>query len=224
MLLYAITDRDRLHGNDDNARRASLVSLAAQWAERHIDYIQIREKDLDPPALLTLTRQIVSAVRKESQTVRVLLNGPAHIAIEADADGVHLPAGSPPGAAHDARLLFASAGVDAILSYACHSHAEVLKAKEESQHNPYATVNNTLILYAPVFEKTIHGETLLPGLGLESLHAAAEAARPIPLLALGGITRENSPACLAAGAAGIAAIRFFLNNDWHSLKSPNSDE
>ena len=48
------------------------------------------------------------------------------------------------------------------------------------------------------------------GTGLDLLRAACAAAAPIPVLALGGITRAKTEACLDAGAAGIAAIRLFL--------------
>jgi len=65
------------------------------------------------------------------------------------------------------------------------------------------------ILFAPVFEKNIAGETITPGQGLNQLRAACLAASPIPVYALGGVTLENAPACLDAGAAGIAGIRLF---------------
>jgi thiamine-phosphate pyrophosphorylase len=228
MLLYAITDRTQLlpHAMGapslTSAKRTSrvgeittLVSLARTWAQHNIDYIQIREKDL-APELLELTTKIVTAVRSASTHTRVLLNGPAQIALEGGADGIHLPANSPSNAAAEARSLFAASGRDAILSHACHSLEEIQRIKDQVRD---ATTANTLILYAPVFEKSIPGENPFPGLGLESLRAAAEAAQPIPVLALGGVTLQNASSCLTAGAAGIAAIRLFLNDDWPSMNS-----
>jgi thiamine-phosphate pyrophosphorylase len=66
-----------------------------------------------------------------------------------------------------------------------------------------------LALFAPVFEKK-DAPTTLPT-GLESLRQACLAK--IPVLALGGITLQNAQSCLRAGAAGIAAIRLFQEND-----------
>jgi thiamine-phosphate pyrophosphorylase len=221
MLLYAITDRHQLAG-DESEQRTALVSLARVWAQHNVDYIQIRENDLDPSELRDLTGQIVATVRAENQTTRILLNGSAlietKIALDSGTDGVHFPAAAPPTAAFVTRNLFATAGRNAIVSHSCHSIKEVLGAKEESQRDPHATTGNTLILYAPVFEKSITGKDLFPGRGLDALHAATEAAKPIPVFALGGVTAENAHACIVAGAAGIAAIRLFLSDNWQSIR------
>jgi thiamine monophosphate synthase len=47
--------------------------------------------------------------------------------------------------------------------------------------------------------------------GLAALREACKAE--IPVLALGGITLSNAHSCLEAGAAGIAAIRLFQENN-----------
>lgn len=221
MLLYAITDRHQFAGAESEQRTA-LISIARAWAQHNINYIQIREKDLDPSELSDLTEQIVAVVRAENQTTRILLSGSAlieaKIALGSGTDGVHFPTAAPPTAASTARNLFTTAGRDAIISHSCHSINEILRAKEESQRNPHATTGNTLILYAPVFEKSLTGKDLFPGRGLDALHAAAEAAKPIPVFALGGVTAERAPSCLTAGAAGIAGIRLFMADDWKSLR------
>jgi len=242
MLLYAITNRHLLQPDDPgapslaNANRGphgqvfvrgveqrstrvgtALISLTRLWATRNIEYIQIREKDLAPDDLQELTQAIVSAAREINQTTKILLNGPADIAFAAGADGVHFPANAPSNAARDARALFAQSGREAILSHSCHSVQEVLRIREESQRDPHATTANTLILDAPIFEK-VTPDGKLPGQGLDGLRAAVHAAGNIPVLALGGITPENAPACVVAGAAGIAAIRLFLEEEWKHLR------
>ena len=52
-------------------------------------------------------------------------------------------------------------------------------------------------LRSPVGDKKIS-----TGTGLDLLRAACLAAAPIPVLALGGINRSNTDACLEAGAVG----------------------
>ncbi len=206
MLLYAITSRVLLPGKETE-RQAALVDLAHHWAQGGVDYIQIREKDLPPSDLLALSRRIVAAVRKESSATRVLVNGPEEIALEAQADGVHLPSSAPAKAADEARRAFQTTGREAIVSRACHSLEEISAAGSVS-----------LIVFAPVFEK-VGGNKPEAGVGLSTLSEACLAAHPIPVIALGGVTTANAPACIAAGASGVAGIRLFLGDDWRQLRS-----
>src|SRR5277367_3592613 len=120
MLLYAISDRRSLPG-DEKQRQRALVELARKWARGGVDYIQIREKDLSAADLEQLAREIVAAVRGERRKTKILLNGPAEIALAAGADGVHLPGNLPPGALKEARRIFAKAGREAVVSQAVHS-------------------------------------------------------------------------------------------------------
>ena len=87
------------------------------------------------------------------------------------------------------------------IAVSCHTPAEVTQAAAQAAD---------FAVFAPVFEK---GDA--PGSGLGALEDACLAK--VPVLALGGVTLENAQSCLAAGAAGIAAIRLFQDNEIAAL-------
>jgi thiamine-phosphate pyrophosphorylase len=200
MQLYAITNSLQRLPGVDCGHSADLEDLACSWARGGVDFIQIREKLLPPEELFDLTRRMVAAVGHTGATTRVLLNGPADLALAAGAHGVHLPGDASVNATKTVRALYAKAGKEAIISRACHSLEDVQDARQAS-----------VILYAPVYEKVI-GNHIIAGQGLASLQLACRATR-VPVFALGGITRANAAACIEAGAAGIAGIRLFAEKN-----------
>ncbi len=195
MLRCAITDGSRF------PTPAALLADATRWAAAAIDLILLREPHLPAGELTSLARDILAMLHAHNAPTRLLIHSRPDIAIAASAHGVHLT--SRPGqlAPAQVRSLFAfSASPTPFISLSCHTLDEVAHARSSAAD---------LILFAPVFEKRVHGQLLVPGTGLDLLHHACLAASPIPVLALGGITAANTPSCLAAGAAGIAAIRLF---------------
>jgi thiamine-phosphate pyrophosphorylase len=220
MLRYAITDRSQL-GADEPSRRNALLDCAARWVREQIDFVQLREKDLPLAAQLELCRDLSAVLHVPGSRTRLLLNTanvPPAMALEAGADGIHLPSApdTDPDAPRPAQLrqLFAASGANSarlnpILSASCHTIEQI-----DAQVGAATRDGVDLILFGPVFGKTIStpdggSRTVTPAVGLDALRAACVAARGAPVLALGGVTRENTPACLHAGAAGIAAIRLF---------------
>lgn len=97
----------------------------------------------------------------------------------------HLPASGPPGSAPFGR--------------SCHDAAALSRAAAEGAY--WATLS-------PIFRPRSKPGDDRPTLGLEGL-AAACASPPLPVLALGGITADTAPDCVAAGAWGVAGIDAF---------------
>jgi thiamine-phosphate pyrophosphorylase len=244
MLLYAITSRALLAGTETE-RAKKLVSLASGWAAGGVDSIQIREKDLSHNDLTELATRIVRAVREIGAHTKVLINADpevaASIALESGADGIHLAGGfsrvelaGAIGRVRQAWQTTRTPAMPPVISVSCHTVAEVRAAR---------AAGAGLALFAPVFEKVLTAEksqsaeesqpatssqpARIPGQGLEALAQACAAAREpsphpeLPVFALGGVNRDNAPHCLTAGAAGIAAIRLFLNEGrtrhWNQL-------
>lgn len=211
-LLYYITDRRSFPG-DERSRRRRLLAKIGKAARAGVDYIQLREKDLSTRELESLAREAMSIIRESSQLgtenrelrTALLINSRTDVALAVQADGVHLR--SDDVRPQEVRAAWAKCGAgtparqdsprDPLIGISCHSPAEVVDAASNAA---------TFAVFAPVFEK----KDAHPA-GLKLLRDACQAN--IPVLALGGITLAKAHSCLASGAAGIAGIRLFQDND-----------
>jgi len=200
MLRYAITSRT-LYPGDELQQQAALVRQAARWANKGIGHIQLREKDLPAAALAGLARAILQSIALSTSSTRLIINSRPDIALATGAHGVHLTASPDELTPTQVRDLYAAAHLPApIITVSCHTLEDARRARQNDVD---------AVLFAPVFEKSIGGEIVTPGQGLDRLRAACTAASPISVYALGGVTLENAQYCLDAGAAGIAGIRLF---------------
>jgi thiamine-phosphate pyrophosphorylase len=200
MLRYAITSR-ALYPGDELQQQAALLREARRWIADGIDLVQLREKDLPAAEIAALAREILQAITTAASPTRLLLNSRPDIAIATAAHGVHLTAAPDELTPTQVRSLCAVANRPApIITISCHTLQDVHRARANQAD---------AIVFAPVFEKIVAGQTVTPGQGLDRLRAACLAAAPVPVYALGGVTFKNAPACLDAGAAGIAGIRLF---------------
>src|SRR6516165_10413656 len=95
MLLYYITDRSGFEGNE-SARRIAMLKCVGEAASAGVGYIQLREKDLTLVDLELLGREALHVIRENSTTTKFLINTRTDVALAIGADGVNLPAGSPP--------------------------------------------------------------------------------------------------------------------------------
>jgi thiamine-phosphate pyrophosphorylase len=206
MQLCAITDRRCLERHEASLRQR-LLSLVEGWAAGGVDFIQLREKDLDAHQLQSLAGEMMDTIGRNRAKLLVNISAPenAALALAASADGVHLAGKPAPGVVRGVRQSFRSWGREAIISVPCHDLDDIRVAVAEQVD---------LLLFSPVFEKF----SVQPK-GLEALSRACAEAQGIPVFALGGVTTANAPDCLAGGAAGVAGIRLFAGDEWRQLRA-----
>lgn len=196
-ITYLITSGETTPQTTPGDRNFSrLLNLIAAAVAAHVNLLQLREKNLSTRVLYDLTLQAVEITR--GSDTRLLINDRADIARSAGAAGVHLTAGS-----IDASVIRRMFGDDFLIGVSTHSLDEARAARDAGAD---------LAVFGPVFETASKRDYGAPH-GLEKLEQVATALSQFPVLALGGVTLDNTADCFRAGAAGVAAIRLLNDPD-----------
>jgi thiamine-phosphate pyrophosphorylase len=205
-ILCYVTDRHGLRIAPGKNPVEALLEKLQTAAAAGMDWIQIREKDLSGKECAALAREalrlVAQATLPASRAPRIVINDRLDVAIAERAGGVHLGENSLP--VREAKRLITAASPGSyvknnfLVGVSCHS----LEAAQSA-----AADGADYLFFGPVFStpsKAVFGAPQ----GLELLAKVCRGVA-VPVLAIGGITLENAAACLASGAAGIAAIRLF---------------
>ena len=180
LLLYAVTDRHWLNG-------ASLYEQVEQAIEGGASFVQLREKELGQEAFLQEAIEIQKLCRK--YRVPFVINDNVEIARSIDADGVHV--GQSDMEAGNVRALI---GEDKILGVSAQTVEQAVLA--EKRGADYLGVG-------AVFHTGSKADA--SEVSFETLKAICEAVK-IPVIAIGGISRDNVLSLGGSGICGIAVI------------------
>ena len=185
-IVYCISEG---RANSENFRevRDDILEKIKNAADRGVNMFQIREKVLSADLLYDLT---IGAVSAAGESVRVLVNDRADIAMAAGAAGVHLPSRGLP-----ARELRKHVPADMLIAVSTHSLEEVKAAKDDGAD---------LVTFGPIFASPGKGD----GVGIAALAEICSASGDLPVVALGGIDGGRINEVLRGGAFGFAAIRY----------------
>ena len=182
--LYAIIDTQALKGR-------SHLEVASQIIRGGAKTIQLRDKLLSKKELLPIAQQLKNLCAEHN--VLFIVNDYLDIALAADADGLHLGQNDLPTKV--ARKLLP---IDKILGCSTTTVDQAITA--ESEGADYIAVGS---IYPTTSKETAKV------IGLEGLRQIRQAVT-LPLVAIGGITKDNAAEVIAAGASSVAVISAIL--------------
>ncbi len=176
--LYAVTDRA---WTDDLCRD---VEAAIHGGA---SFVQVREKELDYEEYLAEAKKIVAICR--SYGVPCVINDNVDVAIASGADGVHVGQED-----LEAGLVRRRLGPGKIVGVSAHNAEEARRAEAAG-----ADYIGSGAAFATSTKETA------PPIGPEGLAAVTQAVT-IPVVAIGGISRENIGKLRGLGLAGVAVV------------------
>ena len=173
--LYAVTNNRRLRGR-------TLLDTVAAALDGGATFVQLREKELSPAALLEEARALAKLCH--ARHVPFVVDDNVEVALAAGADGVHVGQSD-----------MAARRADKILGVSAHNAAEALAAQADGADYlgcGAAFVTGTKLDAHPVTAETMRAVT---------------AAVNIPVVAIGGIEESNILQLQGRGLAGVAVVR-----------------
>lgn len=180
LLLYAVTDRHWL-------KDETLENQVEKALQGGATFLQLREKSLDDDIFLAEAKEIQKLCKKYQ--VPFVINDNVDIALAIDADGVHV--GQSDMEALDVRKRL---GPDKIIGVSAQNVQQALLAQKHGAD--YLGVGAVF----PTGSKDDAEDV-----SFETLKAICQAV-DIPVIAIGGITKENVAELKGSGICGIAVI------------------
>ena len=180
--LYAVTDRAWTDGMD------GVLSQVEAAIKGGATFVQVREKHLDAREFLTEARWIVELCHRHG--VRCVINDNIDIALLSGADGVHV--GQDDMACAKARVML---GDRRIIGVSAHNVDEAVAAEKAGAD--YLGSGAAF----PTGTKDVSGQYVTP-----DEYAAITSAVNIPVVAIGGIHKDNILKLKGSGADGVALV------------------
>lgn len=180
LLLYAVTDRYWLEGR-------SLSEVVRESLDGGVTFLQLREKKLDEATFLQEAIELQEMCK--AYGIPFVVNDNVDIALKMNADGVHVGQSD-----MEAGLVRERLGPDKILGVSAQTVEQAILAQQRGAD--YLGVGAVFATGSKEDADDVSHETL---------KAICEAVS-IPVVAIGGITRQNVSALAGTGICGVAVI------------------
>lgn len=181
MLLYAVTDSDWLQEGQ------TLAQVTENVLANGATFLQIREKEMEHSAFLAEARELQAIAARHH--VPFVVNDAIDIALELDADGVHV--GQSDIVGKDVRAMI---GPDKILGISANTVETAVAAQ---------AAGADYIGVGAVFPTTTKKDAI--ALTPERMRAICDAV-DIPVVAIGGINAKNLLSLSGSGVDGVAVV------------------